>query len=83
MVRQYCAQRLRLYAVRDCGAVTYPPTQNLMRATMFELPLKLLLHIAFVSRSVFIFSVIFSVNLLLRFGLPCVGKDTLFDKLWL
>jgi hypothetical protein len=50
---------------------------------MLELPLKPLLHIAFVTAWCSFISVIFSCNLLLRLGLSCVGTDTLFDKLWL
>ena len=44
-----CCQRLRLYAVRDCGLQTCPPTPKFGRGRMLELPLKPLLHIAFVS----------------------------------
>ena len=51
-------QRLRLYAVRDCGLLTCPPKQDFMRGRMLELPMKPLLHIAFVSRSVFFFIII-------------------------
>ncbi len=54
LVKEYAAQkndaqRLRLYAVRDCGLLTCPPTRNFMRGRTLELPLKPLLHIAFVS----------------------------------
>lgn len=42
-------QRLRLYAVRDCGLLACPPTPKFERGRMLELPLKPLLHIAFVT----------------------------------
>ena len=54
-----CAQRLRLYAVRDCGLQTCPPTPKFERGRMLELPLKPLLHIAFVTAWCSLFSVIF------------------------
>jgi hypothetical protein len=54
----------------------------LIRAVPLDNALTAKCFIHVVSRSVFIFPVIFSFNLLLRFGLPCVGTDTLFDKFW-
>jgi len=47
-------KRLRLCAVRDCGLLSCPVTPNLMRGRRFELPLKPLLHIAFVGGMCFI-----------------------------
>jgi hypothetical protein len=41
-----CKERLRLYAVRDCGLLSCPPTAELKRGRMLDLPLKPLLHIA-------------------------------------
>ncbi len=42
-------QRLRLYAVRDSGLLSYPPTPMFERGRMLELPLKPLLNIAVVA----------------------------------
>ncbi|MCX6276951.1 MAG: hypothetical protein NT004_02495 [Bacteroidetes bacterium] len=75
-------KRLRLYAVRDCGLLSCPPTRKFMRGRMLELPLKPLLHIAFVSVSLFIFLVIFLSFLLHLFCLPCVRVDKLFCRFW-
>ena len=52
-------KRSRLYAVRDCGLLSCPVTPNLMRGRMLALPLKPLLHIAFVSVSV-VFLILFN-----------------------
>ena len=54
-----CTQRLRLYAVRDCGQLSCPPTPNFERGRMLELPLKPLLHIAFVRAMCIIFLEVF------------------------
>ncbi len=40
---------MRLYAVRDCRLLSCRVTPNLMRGRVLELPLKPLLHIAFVT----------------------------------
>ncbi|SEG32603.1 hypothetical protein SAMN05421847_2041 [Halpernia humi] len=53
------SQRLRLYAVRDCGLLSCPPTPNFERGRMLELPLKPLLHIAFVRAMCIIFLEVF------------------------
>jgi len=56
--------------------------QSLMRGRMLELPLKPLLHIAFVTAWCSLFSVILSINLLHRFCLPCVRVGKLFGWFW-
>jgi len=43
-----------LYAVRDCGLLFCPSTPKFERGRMLELPLKPLLHIAFVGLSAII-----------------------------
>ena len=72
----------RLYAVRDCELLTCPPTRNFMRGSMLELPLKPLLHIAFVSVSLFIFLVKFLSFLLHLFCLSCDWVVKLFCRFW-
>jgi len=64
---------MKVYAVSDCGAVTCLSTRKFMRATMLEFPLKPLLHIAFVSVSVY----------LLPFLLHRVSFVSSLTKLWL
>ena len=56
--------------------------QSLMRGRMLELPLKPLLHIAFVTAWCSLFSVILSINLPHRFCLPCVRVGKLFGWFW-
>ena len=50
--------RLSVAAVRDCGVLSCPPTPKFERCRMLELPLKPLLHIAFVTAWCFLSSII-------------------------
>ena len=54
-----CTQRLRLYAVRDCGLLSCPHAPKFERGRMLELSLKTLLHIAFVRAMCIIFLEVF------------------------
>ena len=73
---------MRLYAVRDCGLLSCPPTPKFERGRMLELPLKPLLYIAFVTAWCSLFSVILLFNLLPCFCLPCVWVGKLFGWFW-
>ena len=56
---QLCYQRLRLYAVRDCGLLSCPLAPKFERGRTLELPLEPLLHIAFVRAMCIIFLEVF------------------------
>ena len=63
--------------------ISYQDTMNLMRGRTPEYATTPAITYARCYRLVFIVLCHFSINLLLLFCLPCVGTDTLFDKLGL
>ena len=69
---QIAHQRSSIRAVADFKAITCPPTQNFIKC----INLKFITSpaIALIQCCAIVLSFLFSV---------CVGKDTLFDKLWL
>ena len=74
---------MRLYVVRDCGQLSCPTTPKFERGKMMELPLKPLLHIAFVTnRTLFViacrFLIMFLDNIKCRYDFKYIYKNCFF-----